>query len=331
MTQFTLFTPIFIMLGAVSAQATPVTVFSTLELDAGFVINDGAAVDGLEIRGQVEPVSITGSLNSSVDAPDVEENESRFLQVGNPFLQPALPYRAVLTDATTLPGSPLEGAQGSFDIRSTRVANPNTFNTIEASFETEGSATILLATEPANSAGVSSYAISRGFSFENTTDGIISFSIEGQFEGLLSADVMGDAGLATTQLSYGLTFEDVDGVGVNYTELAAFGGTIDDVATGASVSQSFMADSSGFVFDAEAISNAADGGGLALSDGSASYRFSIQMRAGTSFILTHSFSQRNEATIRLQDPVTPVPLPASGLMLFAGMTALFGWSRRALS
>ena len=59
--------------------------------------------------------------------------------------------------------------------------------------------------------------------------------------------------------------------------------------------------------------------------------FLIQMQAGTSFIVTNAFSQRNEATIRLQDPVTPVPLPASGLMLTAGLLALFGARRRALS
>lgn len=319
---------ISLSIGASGAQAAPVAIFSELSLESTFVINSGNLIPGALVLGNQGILAINGGSNSAVDALDTNESVISNAQVGNPFTVPPLPFLSSRTDATSLQGSPLEGAQGSFDVATTQSADTNTGHVFNRTINTEGNASILFATDPINSSGLSFFDLSRQFSIENTSNAVVSFSIAGFFSAALSAEVIGEAGGARSLLDYSIFFEQVAGATVIFSEIIPFSEAIDDSAPGATVTQNFTANDSGLLFEAEAISDIENGGGLASAAGAGGYGFNVQLDPGVSFFMTEGWSQRNEVAIREQGPVTAVPLPATGLLLMAGLLGLWGMRRK---
>ena len=315
-------------IGASYAQAAPVTVFSQLSLESTFVVNSGNPIPGALVRGNQGPITVSGAASSSVDAVDTNESVISAAQVGNPFSDPPLPFLSSRTDATSLQGSPLEGAQGSFDVATTQSANISTGQVLNRTIDTAGSASILFATDTIDASGLSFFDFGRPFLVENTSNASVAFDISGFFTADLFAEVSGAGGFARSRLEYILSFEETVGATVTYSEIIPFTELVEDTALGAVVTQSFATNDNGFLFYADAVSDSENGGGLASTAAGAGYRFSVELDAGVSFFMTEGWRQRNEVAIRQQDTLTPVPLPAGGLMLLSAFGGLAGFRLR---
>ncbi|SEM84278.1 VPLPA-CTERM protein sorting domain-containing protein [Roseovarius tolerans] len=307
-------------IGLSGAHAAPVSVFSELSLSTSFSINNGNPIDGADVGPGL--LARTLGASSTVDSVDTNENIISNSQVGNPFTTPPIPFLSSGTDATSLQGSPLEGAQGSWDVTISQSADSNNGQVLNRSIDTGGTASILFATDPINSSGLSFFDVSRPFLIENTSNASVSFDIAGFFASDLSANIIGDAGLARTSLTYSILFEQVAGAVVSYSEVTPFSQAIDDSATGATVSQSFTASDSGLFFEVETVSDFANGGGLARAEGGSGYSFLLELDPGVSFVMTEAWTQRNDVSIRQQDSLPPVPLPAGGLLLLTGIAGV---------
>jgi len=133
------------------------------------------------------------------------------VQTVNPFPVPPIPFPSSRTDATSLQGSPLEGTQRTFDVRTTQSADPTDAQVFNRTINNESSASILFAPDPINAAGLSFFGISRSFLIENTSNASVSFGISDFFAADLLAGVVGDAGVARTSLDYRLSFEKIAG------------------------------------------------------------------------------------------------------------------------
>lgn len=317
-------------LGMSGAQAASVTVFSELGLEANLFVNSGNPVESVTIA-LAGGFVINSLASSAVDAANTDNTVTTNVQVGDQFAEPPIAAINERRDATSLQGSPLEGAQGSYLNTVLLEGESNGLPGINTTFLTrevdlEGSATVLFASNPVNASGFSSTERSRGFTITNTSNALLSFNIVGNFAPTLSAEVTGAVGTARTTLDYSLAFTDLIDATVQHFAIAPYLTTIDDAAPGASVTQAFSVGDAGLTFGAQAISDAGLGGGLASISATSAYAFTLSLEAGGSMNFRESWNQRNEAFIREQAAV--VPLPASGALLVLGLGVVLGLRRR---
>lgn len=317
-------------LGVTGAHATPVSALSELGLEATLIVNSGNVVERAQILDGGGLV-LKNLVSSAVDAPDTDTTMTTNVQIGSQFADPPIAVIQEKRETTSLQGSPLEGAQGSYSINVLRDGDfDGTLATTNAlltqSVSNEGSATVLFASNPVNASGFARQERSRGYTITNTSDALLSFNIVGNFAPTLSAEVTGDVGTARTSLEYALAFGDLIDASVQHFPISPYLTQTIDADPGAHVMQSFSVGDGGLFFTAQATSDAALGGGLAAFAATSAYVFGLSLEAGGSMSFRESWIQRNEAFIREEAAV--IPLPASGVLLLAGLCALWGARRR---
>jgi hypothetical protein len=315
------------------AWAAPISATSELEMFHRYTVNSGSVPTGLRINNLFGSLILESSATSNVDDPGASTTNIPFVQVGNPFSDPATPYIAQRIDSTTI-NAGTEGSQSSYDLTLTAVddpdANPADTSIVDRTVDTTGSARASITTAPVSADALSSYDVERGYTFENESDESIAFNIVGTVTASFLASYDGLDGFARASGSLFLEFQDLVGTEINYLPIAPYLRSIEDDAPGAFVSESLVTSNgafNGFNFTAGA-SAIGDGGDTDASfDATFRYLFQVQMDAGASFNLITGNNQVNG--VEYTPVIAPVPVPASLPILGTALLAFAALKRRA--
>ncbi|MEP4197004.1 MAG: VPLPA-CTERM sorting domain-containing protein [Aliishimia sp.] len=313
------------------AHAAPIGAFSELEMSHSFVINSGNIPAGIGTSNPGNSFEFDAEATSSVDDPTGDPSQTNFVQVGNPFLDPPLPFVSQRNNATQLPGG-FEGAAGGYAIEVTTEDDPrdDVFDITRRSVAQEGSASSILLDETIASAASSFVRSSRDYRFTNTTDQLISFNIAGQFDAMLRAEYTGNDGLARVAAGFELDFVGNDGVEINYFPVAPYLTMIEDSDPGSFVShglQTFSGGATDLIFNAAASASGSGGTTLASFEGQHRYVFGLTLGPSATVLLRTSYTQANSVE-HTPLGVAAVPLPAGGLLLITGLFSLAMTRRR---
>lgn len=320
------------LLAASAAHAAPIGAFSELQMSHSFVINGGTVPEGVRVDNLASTFEIDTDATSMVDDPTAVPSQTNFVQVGNAFVDPPLPFISQRNNASQLPGG-FEGAASGYDVEVTTEVDPrdDVFDTTRRSITQEGSASAILLDDTIAAEASSFFRSARSFLFTNTTDQLLSFNIAGQFDAMLRAEYNGDDGIARVAAGFVLDFVLINGGEINFFPITPYLTAIEDDDPGSFVNHLLQTDPDAtrdLVFSASASATGSGGTTLASFDGSQSYVFGVTLDPNAQLLLRTSYSQANSVEhIPLAD-VPPVPLPAGGGLLLTGVFGFAAIRRR---
>lgn len=311
---------------ASTAFAAPIGAFSELVMTHGFVINSGNVPTGLEIDAPSSTYEFETDATSTVDDASAIPSQTNFVQVGNQFADPVLPFISQRNDSSQLPGG-FEGAAGQYDVQVTMQDDPTSGvnGIIRRDVEQEGGASTILLDDTIEASATSYVRHSRDLVFTNTTNETLSFNIAGQFNAMLRAEYNGDNGIARVAGGFELEFSELAGGTITYFSIAPYLLEIDDIADTATVSEQLFVNENGVTglqFNASATAIGNGGTTLASFEGEHRYIFGVSLDPFASVRLGTSYTQANSVEHTPQPDIAPVPLPASAVFLMLGLGLL---------
>ncbi len=312
-----------------AAYAAPVGAFSELELSHSFVVNGGSVPTGIAIINSGASFEFDADATSEVDNPAANSSQTNFVQIGNPFVDPPLPFISQRNNATRLPGG-FEGAASGFDIEVTTQDDPSedVFGTVGRGITQSGAASAILLDDTDSASATSFVRLARNLIFTNTTDELISFNIAGEFNAMLRAEYTGNDGLARVAGGFELDFVGINGAAVNYFPVSPYLTTIQNSDPGTNVNHSLQTDT-GVNFDASASAIGDGGTTLASFEGAHRYVFTLTLDPFAQILMRTSFTQANSVEHTPIPTIEPVPLPAGGVLLITGVFGFAAMHRRA--
>ncbi|WP_371194810.1 hypothetical protein [Glaciecola sp. SC05] len=315
------------------AQAAIITANSELEFRHAYEINNGSVPQGVNISNSPQTLSISGGALSSIDDPAALEEDNPFVQVGNPFTSPALPFRAIRDRRSTY-NAGTEGAQSDYDVsvtsRDDPEGDPTLTSIVERSVENSGGAEIRLATQDIAAQANSFYNSNRGYLVENISNNRQVFSITGDVSFDFLSEFEGDNGFASAGMSVFTLFEKTQGVAANFSLNSPYTPNIIENGSGASVFESLTFNEpnfDGFLFTGSTMAQANGGTTTASLSELFSYRLDLIMEAGSSFEFFSGFSQSNAVEYNPQSIDVDAPL---GMGLFSIALLSLALTRRFL-
>lgn len=312
---------------AIIAEAT-----SELNFRHSYRINNGSVPDGIRLSSVPGSLSISSDLQTNVNEPTAVLETANFVQVGNPFLTPALPFESRRNHRTTF-NAGTEGAQSDFDISATSENDPDSDPTatsiVERVIDNSGGAEVVLTTANIAAQASASFGITRGYRLQNLSDNLTNFSIIGDVDFDLSSQYEGANGFANASMSVFTLFEQALGVSADFSLSSVYDPDFTMSGTGASVFESLTFNEpilGGFLFSG---STRAQGNGGDVMSASIrelfTYRLDLTMEAGSSFDFFTGFSQENIAEY---DPQAVSVSAPSTLSLFCVTLLVLGFKRR---
>lgn len=311
-----------------AALAAPIEAVSGLSYLHRHVVNSGNLPTGLSIRTPGGGLSITGNAEAALDRPDATPMETSFIQVGNPFATPPLPYIAErVVSQEVVGGDP--SARADYAVEVLALNDPDVMpldgSIVSRTVENSGGAVFTSLFGAESGSASADYAITREYLFENQSGGRLVFNIVGEMAAEASAAFDGVSGFARSAVSFSNNLDLGAGVSVDFLPLAPYLVNPSETGPGATVLTGLSADAGGVFFSGLADASG-DGDSAAAFSMTYRYLFMVEMAAGSSFSMFNSFGHANAVGYAVQ----PVPAPAAGLLLASALgVAAIARRRRA--
>lgn len=312
-----------------TAHAVPIEAFSELELNHSFVINNGNSPQGIDIGFGPNPLTIERDATTFVDDPTAVAEDDIDVVVGNPFTDPPLAAEGAWLSTAVLPNGS-EGALARYSsvITTEDDPDPEEFDITRRSVAQEGEANAVVTSAPIAASAESSERLTRSYIFENTTNSTISFNISGQFDAAMGAQYTGVDGLARATAGFDLLFEPALGASITYFPIAPYLTNLTEEGSGATAIEQLLIGEQGISFNASTSAIGEGGTTTALLEAQTRYIFGISLETGASLVMNTGFRQANAVEYTPQSVMTPVPLPASVVLMAFGLSSLVGLRRR---
>lgn len=308
-----------------AAEAVPVTALALVDADLKVVINDGIALDGVEIIDGLTQFQFDAT--SALDAPDaVNDSGSTNVIAG---LDPTDPSEFTGFDRTTR-NADSEGAQADYAQYNYGIRLPSTQPGVIANPLVEyriwgfSLSTARIDTEAHDTSADSFIDTQRLYTFENYSNDPISFTIAADFELSVGALFEEAEGFARASGTVDLLFDSADPLDITFAALAPYlpdEFTDGDNAT-TTLSRFVDPDGVGMVglgASASALGVDVTGSETATAMATDQVLLNVTLQPGqvmtmqTQFILT--------SAVEIQ-PLIPVPVPGALLLMLAGLAGL---------
>jgi hypothetical protein len=307
------------------SHAVPVNTLAVADASMTIVINDGEAVDGVEIIDGPLPFNVVAS--SSLDAPDAVNTNGESTVIAG--LDPADPSEFIRFDRTRR-NADSEGGDASvsyfvYGIRKLSpdpaLANP----LVENGAWGTSQSTAQITTEPFDTSASAEAPVDREFNFTNVSADEVFFTIAGDVALTTAVQFNGAAGSARAFADVSLLFASADALDISFSGLAPYSPKEDSSGDNAFSSLTRFTDPMvsgrvGLTAFASALGVDAIGAETASAMATDEFLLGVTLQPGQEMTMTRRFSVVTSVVV---EPVAAVvPVPGIAALLLAGLLGI---------